>query len=503
LKFRAGLLGSAAILCAFSLVCKGSGMLFRLYLSNRMGSEGIGLYQLILSVYALFASFATAGFGVSVSKIAAEEFERGGLKGAAKSLNTAARLALGLGVVSMLSLLILSGPLSGILAGGPKTLAPLRILSLSMPFMALSSCVKGYFIASRRVIIPASSQLFEELCKIGLNLIIISLFLQNSMDSGSFCIGIAVGLTGGEVFSLIYVWGFWLFGKRYRFSKKESKFYPVGRITTVILPNAASSWLTSGLHAAENILIPYCFTLYGGGESKALSDFGLIRGMAIPVLFFPFAFLSALISILIPEISRLNTFTDKTARDAKMQKTLRVSFIFGFAAGGVFFFLPREISLAFYHSDSAATAFRLLATVTPFMYVETIMDGLLKGIGEQAFTMRATLYNCALRIISVLVFLPSTGAYGYLWILIVSNTFSFAIYLWRILKVSGVRIGFTKHVFSPVLCVIAAGFGTRRFLGFAGIVSPSLSAGAGSVLFAALYFLLFLAVSKLGSGKSV
>lgn len=214
MKSKSSLVGNALIICGFSLACRGSGMLFRLYLSNRIGSEGIGLYQLVLSIYSLFSSFATAGIGVSVSKIAAEELEGGaGTKGAEKVLKTAIRLALTLGIVSMALLIGLSAPLSKLLMADTRTLLPLRILSLSMPFMAMSSCIKGYFIASRKVMIPASSQLAEEICKIGLNIFIISFLLSSTTDIGRLCVGITAGLALGEILSFFYVYLFWFFSK--------------------------------------------------------------------------------------------------------------------------------------------------------------------------------------------------------------------------------------------------------------------------------------------------
>ncbi|MGI6716376.1 MAG: polysaccharide biosynthesis C-terminal domain-containing protein [Eubacteriales bacterium] len=504
MKSKSSLVGNALIICGFSLACRGSGMLFRLYLSNRIGSEGIGLYQLVLSIYSLFSSFATAGIGVSVSKIAAEELEGGaGTKGAEKVLKTAIRLALTLGIVSMALLIGLSAPLSKLLMADTRTLLPLRILSLSMPFMAMSSCIKGYFIASRKVMIPASSQLAEEICKIGLNIFIISFLLSSTTDIGRLCVGITAGLALGEILSFFYVYLFWFFSKRYRFNKGESRFCSLKRITQVAIPNAAAGWLNSGLHTVENILIPYCFSLYGGGKEKALSDFGLIRGMVIPLLFFPFAFLSALISILIPEISRLNTFSDKTGRDMKIQKTLRLTFVFSMAAGGIFFVYPREISLAFYHSAESATAFKLLAIVTPFMYIETITDGLLKGIGEQKWTMKVTMYNCILRIASVFLFIPHTGATGYLWLLIISNTFAFVMCLWRILKVSTVKIGFIRYFLTPLICAAVAGISSRAVTGLIDTDIPMIIASAGCLSFILIYFAMFTVVDRIGSRKSI
>ena len=58
------------------IVNKLVGVFLRLYVSARIGSAGMGLYQLILSVYTMFSTFATAGFTVSVSRLAAEKDER-------------------------------------------------------------------------------------------------------------------------------------------------------------------------------------------------------------------------------------------------------------------------------------------------------------------------------------------------------------------------------------------------------------------------------------------
>ena len=64
--------------------------------------------------------------------------------------------------------------------------------------------------------------------------------------------------------------------------------------------------------------------------------------MVIPLLFFPFAFLQSLVSVMIPEISRLGVSDGKEARDRQIGRILTVAALFGVAAGGLFFFLPEE-----------------------------------------------------------------------------------------------------------------------------------------------------------------
>lgn len=247
------------------------------------------------------------------------------------------------------------------------------------------------------------------------------LFMQHETDIGRLCVGIVIGIVAGEISSFIYLSLFYVFGIRPKRAEKQS-LKPFARVA---MPIAASSYVTSILHTVENVLIPYCLALFGNDRAESLAQFGLIRGMVIPIVFFPFAFLSSLVSILIPEISRLNTRVDKTARDARIERVLFLAFVFSTAVGGVFFFFPEEIAVLLYKDAAAAPFLRLIALVTPFMYVETIADGLLKSIGEQVYTLKTSIINSVCRIVIIYLLVPRAGAMGYTYLLIASNTFAF------------------------------------------------------------------------------
>ena len=127
------------------------------------------------------------------------------------------------------------------------------------------------------------------------------------------------------------------------------------------------------------------------------------------------------------------------------------------AVGGLFFFLSYEIGEAFYPNENTASAIKILSLVTPFMYVETVADGLLKAIGEQVQTLKFSVYNSVLRVVLILLFVSKTGENGYLWLLVISNTFTYILCRRRLYKSTGVKIRILTDVLLPLAAVIPAG----------------------------------------------
>ena len=488
------LIKNAVLLTAFSLMVKLLGVYLRLFLSARIGSEGMGLYQLIMSVYTLFATFATAGFTVAVSRLVAEKCER--------SPSDAARVfKMSLVVSGIISLLatVLMFSLSEYMAvtflGDIRTARPLQILALSMPFMSFAACMKGYFIAKRQVIKTATASLSEQIVKIAVIAVFLNIYMAQTNDIGMLCVGIVVGITLGEAFSYLYLGFLYLFFsgrvKRRDYAPTSERSTLVKSLLGVTLPISASVYVTSILHTTENLLLPQVLQRFSGDRSQALSQFGMIRGMVIPILFFPFAFLTSLVAILIPEISRLNVKADKTDRNNKISRIMSLSFVFSMAVGGLFYFFAGEIGETFYKDQNTYQAIKILALVTPFMYIETITDGLLKGIGEQLFTLKVSIYNSVLRLLVIFFLIPLSGAIGYLWLLVASNTFAFALCIYRMKKVTDFYFNFTKNAFFPFIFSIAAGMVGRLALGALSIKENWLAASVGTLVFLAVFFILY------------
>ncbi len=481
---------------AFSLVNKLLGVFLRLFLSSRIGSEGMGLYQLIMSVYGMFSTFATAGFTVSVSRLVAEKDSRSGAD--TRILMSNAFLASAIvSAVATLLMLFCSDFFAVKILKDAKGALPLRILALSMPFMALAACLKGWFIAKRKVVITSSASLLEQIIKFTVIFVCLNVFLADSDNIGSLCTGIVVGVTLSEMCSFTYLFLFRQIPLRKQINESlptENSKNSMKSLINVTLPISLTVYLTSILHTAETLLIPHVFESYSGDRSQALSQFGMIRGMVVPILFFPFAFLGSLVSVFIPEVSRLNMLADRKPLYSRISTLMSFVSLFSVAVGGLFFFLPYEIGEAFYPNENTAHAIRILSVVTPFMYAETVSDGILKAIGEQVQTLKFSVYNSILRVLLILFLVSKTGEIGYLWLLVISNSFTYFLCRYRLYKVTGVAPRWLTDVFFPLLCALCGGVSAKLLLSKTAF-SGTASALAGTVVYVGVFGLMIMLFS--------
>ncbi len=475
----------------FSLIAKLLGVFLRLFLSARIGSEGMGMYQLIMSVYTMFSTFATGGFTLSLSRLIAEKDERSDAD-ARRLLKNGFLSSAVVSAVATLLMLFGADIIAETFLSDERCAAPLRILALSMPFMALSACLKGWFIARQQVGIRSSSTLFEQIIKIAVIALFLNIFMVGSEDIGDLCGGIVIGVTVSEMASFAYLFLFYIFPRRRLVAKSlptESARDSMRSLVSVTVPISLSVYLTSILHTAETLLIPYVFENYSGDRAQALSQFGMIRGMVIPILFFPFAFLSSMVAVFTPEISRLNLLSDRRPLNARISSLMSFVSILSVAVGGLFFFLPGELGEAFYPNENTASAIRILALVTPFMYVETVCDGLLKAIGEQVQTLKYQVLNSALRVTLILLFVSRSGENGYLWLLVISNTFTYFLCRRRLYKVIGVAPRVMSDIAFPTLCAVAGGLAASFVTERLAFNSSAATASAGTAIYIGVFAL--------------
>ena len=303
------------------------------------------------------------------------------------------------------------------------------------PLWRWRGALRGCFLAARKVTPNVTAQLIEQLVRMAVAVAGLRTAAQWGVGYG--CAAVMLGNTVSEGVSCGLMV---LFAARAPdFARRKGEpLHPYTRreLYEIVLPVTGSRLLGSGLQAAESSLIPLALALYTGSRAVAMTQYGNLKGMALPLLFFPFSFLSALSGLLMPEITRTHTRHDGKATRRLIGAMLKVTGAFSLLAGAAFVAFGAPLAEFVYRDAAVGQYVRVLGFVAPFMYLESMVDGVLKGLGEQMATFRYSLVDSLFRITAIAVLLPRYGMAAFLGIMIASNLLTFTLNARRMWKVA-------------------------------------------------------------------
>lgn len=451
---------NAAILTITSLILRTVGIVFRIFLSGKIGAEGMGLYQLIISIYVLGSTFATSGISTAVTRLVADELVRGTPRSIRHILRRSLLLSVLIGAASTLLIFFGAEWIGAKWIGDMRAVSALKMLSLSLPSMGVSSCLKGYFAARRRVSHSSVAQLLEQAVRIVLIFLIIDRFAAQGLASA--CLAVMIGDTAAEWTSCAYI-ALSYFRDRRRLEKEADGLVGIRANPSVVRqllaiagPITAGRYLNTVLRTVENILVPSRIALYCGSQEVGLSQFGALKGMALPLIFFPASFLSAMSSLLIPELSAANVRSETASINRMVEKSLHITTISSLLIAAVFTVFSKEIGFLLYNSRDVGLYLLVLAPLTPIMYTESMVDGMLKGLGQQVSSLKYSVVDSALRILLIWLIVPRHGMAGFLLIMVVSNLLTSFLNLNRLLTVTALKPRWSRLLIKPLFAALFA-----------------------------------------------
>ena len=120
---------------------------------------------------------------------------------------------------------------------------------------------------------------------------------------------------------------------------------------------------------------------------------------------------------------------------------VRLAVMFSVGVSGVMGFFGYELGYGVYSSGEAGNYIRSLAPLVPLMFLDTTVDCILKGLGEQVYTMKVNIIDAAICLISVLLLVPEMGIAGYIVVIYISEAVNAALSIYRMQKITGLEIG--------------------------------------------------------------
>ncbi|MEG2983317.1 MAG: oligosaccharide flippase family protein [Peptostreptococcaceae bacterium] len=447
-----------ALIMTFSTIIFGFvSMFFRVYLSKKIGPEGMGLYQLIMSVYFMAITFSSAGIRIAITRLVAEQVGRGNKKAIKSIVNKGCIYSLFFSVLTALVLFYGAQHIGVNLLKDERAITSLKILACSLPFISVSSCLSGYFYGAREVIKSVSAEIIEQLIMMGIVIVSINLFIDSNIEK--VCVLICIGMAAGNIISCIYAYLLCTFNLKTLSRTVSCTSYndcKILDITKIALPIASSSYIQSGLRTIEDILIPSALRMSGTSLSTSLSIFGMIKGMALPIINFPAVFLSSFATLIIPEIAEAHSLNRSKIVNFIISNVFRITFIISIFASGIFIVFSNDIGMMVYNNKEIGIIIRVLAPIIPIMYLERIMDGILNSLNKQVTLLKINLVDMVIRILIIYFIIPTRGIEGFIIVIFTSNILNFILNIINVLKVTKLEFKVFNWVIKPIICITIA-----------------------------------------------
>lgn len=405
----------AFILTLAGVITRILGFFFKIFLSRIIGAEGIGLYQLVMPVCAIAYAIGISGFEVAISRLTAVYHSR-------QKFKTAYYITLFAGIIS-LSICILCCILIRINADliakyffHNSDCTPLiRVIVLSIPFSCIHCMVSGYYLGQERTAFPAVSQLAEQIIRIASVYFIIKITGQSDASTG--VISLVTGELGAAVISITCI----IFARRKILTaKSETWNYKIHlkEIFATALPVCGNRTALHGIQSIESTFIPFMLMRSGYTNSEALSIFGIITGMALPIIMFPATLSNSISLMLLPSVSKVKNNPDKIRESAT--SALLFSLIFGFVCIVFFETAGAPLGALCFKEEQVKIYIRIMAWLCPFMFLSTTYKSILNALGLSSQVFANNMLSEAVCIIFILL-IPKLGIKSYLFGLLLNQ----------------------------------------------------------------------------------
>lgn len=467
---------SALLLTCVNLLLRLVGTSFQVYLSGRIGAEGIGLLQLVLSVGSMALVAGMAGIRTATMYLSAEQVGKRTQQNNRWVLSGCLLYSILASTAIGISLYIFAPIIAEKWIGNPQTFTALRLISLLLPINCLTGVMVGYFTGVSRIgtlaVVEIAEQAFTMVCTMVL------LNVWAGSDPQRSCLAVIFGSGMGACLTLCAL----TFLRIREHAPKSQLYHCRKQLLKTAMPLALADNLRTGISTVENLMVPKRLALFPGVTSP-LAAFGTVCGMVFPILTFPIAILFGLTELLIPELARCNAAGSRERINYLMHKSLRVALLFSALCGGVIYLCADNLCIKLYNSIDAGRYLRWFAPLAPLLYCDSITDAMIKGLGQQKISVRYNIFTNILDVAFLFVLLPRYGIAGYFASFLVTHIINFLLSMRRLLIITGEKINIITTLLtlsSAAACTWAAWH----------LASPIGRAIAYSILLICMLFLL-------------
>ena len=420
-------INSVIILLIGGLLTKLLGMLIKIIMSRRIGTEGLGLYMMVLPTFSLFIGIGQFGLPTALSKLVAEK-----RKNNIRLFFSILPIALIINLVLIITIIIIAPVLANTLLHDSRCYLPILAIAVVIPFTSLSSICRSYFFGKEQMAPHVISNLVEDIVRLTLMILGIPFFLPKGLEY-AVCYIILSNVVSEGISILIL---FLFLPKKIQIKKEDllpKKDY-MKESLSIGIPNTTGRLLGSIGYFLEPILLTASLLAVGYSSKYITMEYGILSGYVMPLLLLPSFFTMAISQALLPVVSREYTRKNYKFVKRKIKQAILYSLAIGIPVTIFFITLPELPLKLIYHTKEGISYMRFLAPVCLFQYIQSPLSSCLDAMGKSKDAMVATTLGVITRSsLLVILSLLKIGLWG-LIIAISINVFVVTFYSIRKVK---------------------------------------------------------------------
>ena len=445
------------ILTGTSIVSQFLGFVYRILLSRLIGAEVMGLYQLIMPVFSVIMALTAVGLTVAVSNLSSQYHARGNRAAIAQVLRRCLAVFL---LLLAAVVVLLYDPISVYLLGDARTQLGLLLLLPCILLTGVENLHKHFFYGTGNIRPPAAVELCEQFIRTGAVLGLLVVFLPQNPER---TVGLIVtGMILCELFSAVTLL---LLARRHLNRAGGLTGAPLEhrqlnrRIASIAVPIGLTSLLGNLMGSATSVLIPQRLVHAGAEVSEAMSAFGVLCGMTVPMLCLPTAFIGAMGLVLVPKLSQSVALGRMDEVRRRIHKALLATSVLVMPALAILVVLGPTIGVLLFREATVGRYMVPLSLGVLLSCYQSVLSGVLSGIGRQAAAARSSLLCGAVQLgcTWALMGLPGVGLRGYVAGFVLSSALGALLNYREVRRATGLRAQIFQWCTAPALSALLMG----------------------------------------------
>ena len=396
---------STIILIIGGAITKILAMVIKIFLTRSIGDDGIGLYMMVLPTFNLFITLCSLSLSTSISKLISER------RNSKRIVLSIVPVSLIYNFILMFLLIIFAPFISNYLLKNSLTYYPIMAISFTLPFICISSILKGYFYGNENMGPFVVSNIVEQIVR----LIFIIFMIPKLMVYGISVAASAVVLINvvSEFASIVCLILF-IPNKKinindFKYDKSITK-----DILDISLPTTGSRLIGSISYFFEPIILTYILLQVGFSSNYITLEYGVITGYVYPLLFIPSFFTAAISTSLLPVVSSSYSRGHYEYAKKKLRQALGISIFIGVIFTIIFMLFPEFLLKFIYNTNLGINYIRVICPFFLLYYIQGPLTSYLQAINMADVAMKGTFVGAIIKNI-LLIFLPLfMGIWGFI-----------------------------------------------------------------------------------------